>query len=296
VYFNPFTSSDVEIALNHRYRVGPQIALGGQGAVFKATRVAALDGSAANDLVALKVHLHASQDLRVAREITAMEQISSTGLARLIEHGYCDMGGRQTHYIAWEYVPGESLNSRLKSGPMFESDVLEVGRDVASAIAELWTHRIVHGDIKPNNIMLRDGGGAVLIDLGAARHLDQDNSPAARRPFGTVGYFSPEQARGEKQLSSASDIFSLGVVLLQSLLGHHPTSYDQAALTFGFRASACRVAASTSLLYAIDKMLSERPNFRQTPTAISGYFDRLLLRLEEARQAQAALQPSAEVA
>jgi len=87
VYFNPYTSSDVEIALNHRYRVGPQIALGGQGAVFKATRIVGSDGSAVNDAVALKVHLHASQDLRVAREITAMENISHPGLARLIEHG-----------------------------------------------------------------------------------------------------------------------------------------------------------------------------------------------------------------
>lgn len=268
---HPFVPADIEAALGRRYIVGPEIAVGGQGAVFRATRTSGLDGTAANDAVALKLYLYPSQDSRVQREITAMQNISHPTLARLIEHGYCGVAGKPTRYVAWEFIDGQSLSDRLKSGPLQEPEVLPIGRDVSAAIAEIWSRRMVHGDVKPSNIMLRDSGGAVLIDLGAARLFEQDRTPAARRPFGTLGYLSPEQANGAT-LSCASDIFSLGVVLLQSLLGEHPTDYDQRALVAGIRASGSRLAVSPGLLGMLDKMLSTRPTFRPSPTVLSGYF------------------------
>lgn len=277
---NPFVPGDIEAALGRRYVVGPEIAVGGQGAVFKATRTSQPDGAEAYDVVALKLHLRPSQDIRVQREIGAMESISHATLARLVEHGFCDVANRHTRYLAFEFVEGQTLATRLKSGPVLESEVLAIGRDVSAAIAAIWSQRIVHGDIKPSNIMVRDAGGAVLIDLGAARYLQQDNTPAARKPFGTVGYFSPEQARGERVLSCASDVFSLGVVMLQSLLGRHPTDYHQSGLANGFRASGGRLAASTGLLSALDKMLSARPAFRPVPAELSNYFHRLHQKIE----------------
>jgi eukaryotic-like serine/threonine-protein kinase len=276
---HPFVPADIEAALGRRYILGPEIAVGGQGAVFRATRASRPDGTAANDVVALKLYLYHSQDNRVQREITAMENISHPTLARLIEHGYCGMDGKPTRYVAWEFIDGQSLSDRLKSGPLLESEVLPIGRDVSAAIAEIWSRRIVHGDVKPSNIMLRCSGGAVLIDLGAARHLEHDNTLAARRPFGTVGYLSPEQAIGAT-LSCASDIFSLGVVMLQSLLGQHPTGYDQNAVADGIRASGRRLAVSTGLLCKLDTMLSKRPTFRPSPAGLSGYFQRLQQRME----------------
>ena len=93
---------------------------------------------------------------------------------------------------------------------------------------------------------------AILIDLGGARFLnqednrdtlrpvryfDQDDTAAAFKPFGTLGYFSPAQIRGARALSCASDVFSLGVVMLQCLLGWHPTGYDQHALADGIQAA-----------------------------------------------------------
>jgi serine/threonine protein kinase len=220
------------------------------------------------------LYLYASQDGRVQREISAMENISHPALARLIEHGYCGVAGRPTRYVAWEFIDGESLGDRLESGPLPEFEVLPIGSDVSAAIAELWSRRFVHGDVKPSNIMLRASGGAVLIDLGAARHLEQDHTLAARQPFGTVGYLSPEQAVGAT-LSCASDIFSLGVVMLQSLLGQHPTDYDQNALADGIRASGRKLAVSTGLLSTLDTMLSVRPTFRPSPAALSSYFQGL---------------------
>ncbi len=277
---HPFVPADIQDALGRRYIVGPEIAVGGQGVVFRATRAFRPDGTAANDVVALKLHLYPSQDIRAQREITAIENISHPALARLIEHGYCDVAGRRTLYVAWELVEGQTLSDRLKSGRLLESEVVAMGRDVSAAIAAIWSRRIVHGDIKPSNIILRDSGGAVLIDLGAARHLEEDNSPAARKPFGTRGYFSPEQARGEKALSCASDIFSLGVVMLQSLIGRHPTDYHQSGLAHGFRASGGKFAVSASLLGSLDKMLSERPSFRPTPAGLSSTLQSLQQKME----------------
>ena len=271
---HPFVPADIEAALGRRYIIDSEIAIGGQGAVFKATRASRPDGTAANDVVALKLYLYASQDGRVQREISAMENISHPALARLIEHGYCGVAGRPTRYVAWEFIDGESLGDRLESGPLPEFEVLPIGSDVSAAIAELWSRRFVHGDVKPSNIMLRASGGAVLIDLGAARHLEQDHTLAARQPFGTVGYLSPEQAVGAT-LSCASDIFSLGVVMLQSLLGQHPTDYDQNALAGGIRASGRKLPVSTGLLSTLDTMLSVRTTFRPSPAALSSYFQGL---------------------
>jgi serine/threonine-protein kinase len=277
---HPFMPAEIEVALGGRYIIGPEIAVGGQGVVFRATRISQLDGTPADDLVALKLNLYPHQEVRVQREITAIENLSDPGLARLIEHGYCDVAGRRTRYVAWEFVEGQALSSRLRiGGRLLDTEVLPIGRDVAAAISAIWSRRIVHGDIKPSNIMLKDSGGAVLIDLGAARDSEHDNTMAARKPFGTLGYFSPEQARGE-MVSCASDIFSLGVVMLECLLGRHPTAYNQSGLEEGFRATNFRLGANPGLLGMLDRMLSVRQLFRPIPADLSRYFEKLEQRME----------------
>lgn len=296
-----FIPADIEVALDRRYIVGPEIGAGGQGVVFRATRTSHPDGTAASDDVALKLHLYPGHDIRVRREIGAMQNIAHPKLAQLIEHGFCDVASRHTPYLAWEFIEGQPLSTQLKTGPLLESEVLAIGRDVSAAIAEIWSQRIVHGDIKPSNIMLRNYDGyimvgavdsAVLIDLGAARYLDQDNIHGTLRPsrylgrddapsakvsnlFGTWGYFSPEQIRGARTLSCASDIFSLGVVMTQCLLGRHPTGYDQGALADGIRVSESKVAASVNLLATLDKMLSPIPTVRPNPADLSRRFQSL---------------------
>jgi serine/threonine-protein kinase len=284
---HPFVPADIEAALGRRFTVGPEIAVGGQGVIFKATRTLQPDGTAANDVVALKLNLHRDQEIRVQREITAIENVSHPGLARLIEHGYCDLECGHTRFVAWEFVEGVPLSHRLRiGGRMLEAEVLPIGRDVAAAIAAIWSRSIVHGDIKPSNIMVRDSGGAVLIDLGAARHSEQDNTMAFRRPFGTWGYFSPEQARGEA-VTCASDIFSLGVVMLECLLGRHPTAHHQGDLDEGFRATSFKLGSSTALLSMLDRMLSERPKFRPIPADLSRYFQTLQQRMQAEATADA---------
>jgi eukaryotic-like serine/threonine-protein kinase len=290
--FQPFATAEIESALGGRYIVGPEIAVGGQGAVFRAIRTSRLDGTAANDIVALKLHLHAGQAVHVQREASAMENFSHPNLARLIEHGYCDVAGRHTRYIAYEFIEGESLKLHLKSGRLLESEVLPIGRDMADAIAALWSRHIVHGDIKPSNIMLRNAGAAVLIDLGIASFIEEDAAPKPFRPvshfapeqvrpWGTSGYMSPEQARGVRPLSYASDIFSLGVVMLESIQGWHPTNEEQSALADGIRASDRRLTVSAGLISMLDMMLSADPRSRGNIANLSGHFQMLQRRIEE---------------
>jgi serine/threonine protein kinase len=292
-YSCQFVPADIEAALGRRYIIDSEVAVGGQGAVYKATRTCRPDGTATNDVVALKLYFDRRRNIRVQPEVKATENFSHPNLARLVEHGNCEVAGRHTRYGAWEFIDGQPLAVLLKSGRLLESEVLAIGRDVSSAIAEIWSRRIVHGDIKPSNIMLRNSDGyfmvgtvndAVLIDLGAARYLDQGyirslrpldpSERRSRRPLGTLGYFSPEQIRGAT-LSCASDVFSLGVVMLQCLLGRHPTNYDQTELAAGVRASANGVAAHADLLSVLDKMLSPLPELRPNPAKLSHDFQSL---------------------
>lgn len=114
---NPYVSSDVELALGHRYSVMQELGVGGQGAVLRATRLKAPDGSPVQDEVALKLHLDPRQDIRVEREIRAMQGLSHPGLSRLIEHGFCDIAGRRTRYIAWQFISlqeGEHVTRHIR--------------------------------------------------------------------------------------------------------------------------------------------------------------------------------------
>jgi serine/threonine protein kinase len=293
-----FAPADIEAALGGRYTIDREVASGGQGVVFRATRTSRPDGTTAHELVALKLHFDRRLNPRMQAEITATENFSHPKLAGLVEYGYCDVAGRHTRFVAWEFIEGQTLSVLLKNGPLLAADVLAIGRDISSAIAEIWSRRTVHGDIKPSNIMLRNFDGAtlagppdaVLIDLGAARYLGKGNIPSLKplgRPerrapkrLGTLGYFSPEQLRGTKSLSCAADIFSLGVVMLQCLLGHHPTNYDQAVLAEGVRASSTWLSANVGLLYALDKMLSPDPAFRPNPVELSHRFESLRQTIE----------------
>jgi serine/threonine protein kinase len=224
---NPFEPSEIEGAFANRFNLGPELRVGGQGVVYRATRTRDEAGKSCKDDVALKLHLDPRQDERVEREISAAKTLRHPTLASLLEDGTVVIGTRRTRYIAWSFIVGEPLDSQLLRGSLTEPEVVRIGLDVTLAITVLWSKRIVHRDITPKNIMIKAEGGAVLIDLGGARHLDNTTITAPGATFGTPGYFSPEQYRAEHALTSASDVFALGVVLLQCLLGHHPTNFDQ---------------------------------------------------------------------
>ncbi|MGH9715477.1 MAG: serine/threonine-protein kinase [Candidatus Acidiferrales bacterium] len=260
---NPFNPAEVEAALGGRYTLGPELRTGGQGAVYRAARTRDEAGKTCKDDIALKLHLDPRQDERVEREIRAAKNIRHPALADLLEDGVITILGSDVRYIAWRFIEGEPLDMTIGKGPLSERETLQTAHDVTTAVDVLWSHRIVHRDIAPKNIMLASDGHAVLIDLGGARHLGNSTITAPGTTFGTIGYLSPEQCRGEHALTSASDVFALGVVMLECLLGHHPTNGDQYRLL----ASHVPVAALIPNVCQesreiIESMLQQRAAFR----------------------------------
>jgi serine/threonine protein kinase len=274
---NPFNPREVEAAFDSRYVLGSELRVGGQGVVYRATRVRGSDGTLRSNDVALKLHLDSKQDERVEREINAAKNLRHAALATLLEDGTIVLNGKLTRYIAWEFIPGEPLDTKLSRGALTELETVRIARDTTLAIATLWSKHIVHRDIAPKNIMVRADGSAVLIDLGGARHLDNTTITAPGATFGTPGYFSPEQYRAEHALTSASDVFALGVVALECLLGRHPTAYDQHRLaTSPPTATALVPIAKKEFREIIDGMLQLRASFRPSLAILQEKLDRLL--------------------
>jgi tRNA A-37 threonylcarbamoyl transferase component Bud32 len=130
-------------------------------------------------------------------------------------------------YFGMPLVEGETLDARLRrAGPMSEKDVIRIGAEVADALAEAHAAGLVHRDIKPLNVMLQGAKGRVLVaDFGiakAAAGSDGDKLTGTGIAIGSPHYMSPEQASGEDEVDYRSDIYSLGIVLWQMLVGDPP--------------------------------------------------------------------------
>jgi serine/threonine protein kinase len=183
---------------------------------------------------ALKIIDASKQNLkRTEREIEALKRCNCEGICRIFDHGnWRDDDGTVHEYYLEEFLGGGTLSDRLKGGELSVIQIRSYGRDLAVAIDHLKSHDLVHRDIKPDNIMFREGDDRpVLVDLGLVRDLSITSitqSWMIRGP-GTPYFASPEQLNNEKRLISwKSDQFSLGVVLSISLLGRHP--YDTGGL------------------------------------------------------------------
>lgn len=274
---NPFADRHVALGLADRYRLGEVLRVGGQGMVYRAIRLRASDGTTANVNVALKLYLDPSQDARVDREIDTLRGYRHPNLAVLVEDGRIQIEGRSVRYVAWEFVSGEALDHRISRGPVLPKVVASIGRDAARAIDYIWSKRIVHRDVNPKNIILRTGDtDAVLIDLGVARYLDMSSLTAPGVTWGTLGYYSPEQFRAERQLTCHSDVYSLAVSLQEALIGRHPTGRDQNRLyNLAPRTVELDASIPVGLANLLDEMMSFRAPFRPHPAVASERFAEL---------------------
>lgn len=134
--------------------------------------------------------------------------------------------------IVMEKVDGVSLRRVIESVPPL-ARVIDIGRQVASATAAAHSKGILHRDLKPDNIMVRADGYVKVLDFGLARHTTEGvigNVSTPQGLAGTLRYMSPEQARGEP-LTSASDVFSLGLILHELCTGRHPFASKSALET-----------------------------------------------------------------
>ncbi len=193
------------------YRVDEHLGSGGMGQVFRGldTRL--------NRPVAIKVSRQAFS-LRFRREALALSALNHPHICTLYDVGAA--------FLVMELVEGETLESRLRRGPLAMADVFRLGAQIASALAEAHARGIVHRDLKPGNIMLGRNGVKVL-DFGlAAMAGDGDRITQVGLVVGTPAYLAPEQREGGA-VGPPADIYAFGVVLHEMATNRRPAWRDE---------------------------------------------------------------------
>ena len=134
-----------------------------------------------------------------------------------------------SQYIVMQLVDGQDLSGVLRDrGTLSIDDAVRVAIGVASALEAAHRRGIVHRDVKPGNILITDGADVKVTDFGIARAVSETSMTVTGTTLGSVHYFSPEQARGD-EVTGASDVYSLGIVLYEMLTGRRPFEGDSAA-------------------------------------------------------------------
>src|SRR5262249_17540924 len=259
------------------YDVEALLGRGGMGVVYKARHLR-LDR-----LVALKfLPREFAQDpkrlerfRREARTASALNHPHICTIHDIDEH-------EGQPYLVMELIEGRTLRALAAQRPSLPALVHLVGQ-VAQALAAAHAAGIIHRDIKPENIMVRDDGYAKVVDFGLARPIPPSGRPSEATAdqvtdpgtvLGTARYMSPEQARAETA-SSASDLFSLGVVLYELVTGQHPFAADSPTATLhalqtqpALRPSLLNPEVPASLESLILQMLEKEPRLRPTAAEV----------------------------
>src|SRR3990167_6323740 len=205
------------------YRLVRQLGRGGMGTVYLGLR----EGDELAQPVAVKVVKRGMDSDAIVRRFRTERQILASlhhpNIARLYEGGSTGAG---SPYFVMEYIEGQPLDVYCESRELATEERLRLFQQVCAAVQYAHQNLVVHRDLKPTNILVTPEGVPKLLDFGIAKLLDPQAEPAAPdltaidRPL-TPEYASPEQVRGEA-MTTASDVYSLGVVLYRLLTGRLP--------------------------------------------------------------------------
>jgi serine/threonine-protein kinase len=170
---------------------------------------------------------------RFEREAEILKKLRHPNIVRLFGHGRF----HGTPYYAMEYIEGESLDRVMQRRGRFPwEEVVGLGQQLCDALQEAHQQGIIHRDLKPSNLMLLPNGTLKLTDFGIARDLSSDRLTSAYCTVGTAAYMSPEQCRGEANLTHKSDLYSVGVLLYELLTGTRPFQATTAMEVFHLHA------------------------------------------------------------
>jgi tRNA A-37 threonylcarbamoyl transferase component Bud32 len=207
--------------LSGRYKLEAKLGSGGMSTVYLA-RDTTLDRQVAVKVMHREMSEQADQLQRFRQEARAVAKLSHPNVVAVIDAG--EDGGHP--YIIFEYVEGETLKQRInRIGALDAQEALAYAIEIARGLTVAHARNMVHRDIKPQNVLIDAEGRAKLTDFGISRQLEQDGMTATGRVLGTTDYVAPEQALGHP-VDQRSDIYSLGVVLYEMLVGQVPFQAD----------------------------------------------------------------------
>ncbi len=202
--------------LASRYRVLRPLGSGGM-----ATVVLCEDERLGREVAVKRLHAHSPQDAarRFAREARLGASLNHPNLVTV----YDTITDDEAVLIVMEYVPGLTLREVLRDGPLVPQRAAAVVRDAAAGLDHAHAQGVVHRDVKPANVLLRDDGVAKLVDLGIAVAVDQTRITQSGTVLGTAAYMAPEQLEGS-DTGPATDVYALAAVAYEALAGRRARS------------------------------------------------------------------------
>ncbi|MDI2034907.1 serine/threonine-protein kinase [Paenarthrobacter nitroguajacolicus] len=263
-------------ALDGRYQLGPLLGRGAMSAVYRATDLVL------GREVAVKIFLPGSGDdsfrARQETEMRLLAAFDHPGLVAAFDAGVDTRNDEERAYLVMELAGSRDLRALLSEGPLTVPETARIGIMIAGALAQVHEHGVIHRDIEPANILVSDDDGLAesvkLADFGVALVMNDNRLTATGFTVGTAQYLSPEQAQG-LHLTPKSDIYSLGLVLLECLTGYaeYPGTPIETASARLHRAPQVPLelpAPLRSLLQAMTDMDPEmRPTAHEVEQALS---------------------------
>jgi len=208
----------------YRFTIEQELGSGAMGTVYRAKFDR--DGkihAVALKIVALGLLGNEGAMARFEREASILKQLKHPHIVRL----YATGAYRKTPFIAMEFIDGEALDRILaRRGRLTWEEVVAYGKQLCEALQYAHEKGIIHRDLKPSNLMINREGILKLTDFGIAKDTDVTALTGQNSTIGTAAYMSPEQCKGDKNLTNKSDLYSLGIVFYELLTGKKPFYAD----------------------------------------------------------------------
>lgn len=255
--------------LDGRYRLERRVGTGGTSDVWAAT------DQRLDRLVAVKVVRIDPDDAAAAQrgpaEARLLGSLTHPHLVSVYDAHFPADGDAWPAYLVMELVEGGTLAVSLSAGPIPPPRAREVVSEVASALAYMHGRDVIHRDVKPANILFARDGSAKLTDFGIARVLGSPGLTQTGLLMGTAPYLSPEQVRGAPP-TPASDIYSLGLVLLEALTGTraYPGTASESAIARLTRPPDVPASLAPDLAALVEEMTADDAVGRPTATEVAG--------------------------